>query len=80
MTRVVVNSCGWLGVILIVGAYGLNVGGMLQAQDTLYLLMNIGGSAGIIINSYYKKDIQPVVLNIFWLIIALVGIIISLYG
>lgn len=70
---------GWVGVALILGAYCLNVLGVLQAPDLAYGVINFLGAACIIISSYAKKDFQPVVLNTVWLIIAVIGIIRSLF-
>jgi hypothetical protein len=69
---------GWIGVGLIVGAYGLNVFSVLSASDLVYGMMNLFGAASIIVSSYAKKDLQPVILNAFWILIALIGIVRSL--
>jgi hypothetical protein len=74
ITRVVANVCGWIGVVLIVGAYVLNVGGQIGSASTLYLVLNAVGSIGIVVNSAIKKDVQPVVLNVIWLIVAVIGL------
>lgn len=70
---------GWIGVTLILGAYGMNVLAVLSVSDLVYGVMNLLGAACIIISSSAKKDFQPVVLNTAWLIIALIGIIRSLF-
>lgn len=70
---------GWIGVALILGAYGMNVFAVLSASDLVYGVINLLGATCIIISSYAKKDFQPVVLNTAWLIIALIGIIRSLF-
>lgn len=69
---------GWMGVGLVLSAYILNMFDVIQASNLAYGVMNMLGAGGIIISSYTKKDFQPVVLNIVWLVVALVGIIRSL--
>lgn len=66
---------GWLGVIVIVLAYALLSFSLLKSTDFLYQLLNGLGALGIVLEAIYKKDYQPAVLNIIWLIIALVAIL-----
>jgi hypothetical protein len=73
------QTIGWIGVSLILGAYALNIFGVLTASDLVYGMMNLFGATGIIISSYAKKDLQPIVLNVFWLLIAIIGIFQSLF-
>jgi hypothetical protein len=72
------ETIGWVGVTSILGAYSLNVFGVLNASDLTYGFLNFFGAVGVIISSYAKKDFQPVILNVFWLLIALIGVIRSL--
>ena len=65
--------------MLILLAFILTTFGVITAKDIVYGLLNLTGAAGVIISSYAKKDFQPVALNIVWLLVALAGIIRSLY-
>ncbi len=69
---------GWLGVALILCAFTLTTFEILQPSSTLYGALNAFGALGIIISSLYKRDFQPVALNIVWLLIAVVGTIRSI--
>lgn len=69
---------GWVGVLLILSAFILTTFGIINAKDIAYGLLNFVGALGIMISSYAKKDYQPVILNIVWLLVAAVGIIRSL--
>lgn len=69
------NILGWIGAFLIMGSYGLVSFGVLEARDISYQLMNMFGAFGIVISSYKNKDMQPVVINVFWIMIALFAII-----
>ncbi len=70
-----VEQMGWTGVALVVAAYALNVLGILEVTSTGYLLANIVGSLGIMIDAKKDGNTQAVVLNLIWLLIALLGIV-----
>lgn len=65
---------GWIGVVLILFGYTLITLGIIEPKSITYGLINLLGALGIIISSYYKRDYQPVILNVIWLIVAIIGI------
>jgi hypothetical protein len=69
---------GWVGVLLILGAFTLTTFGVIAVKDIVYGVLNFFGALGILTSSYAKKDFQPVILNAIWLLVAAVGIIRSL--
>jgi paired small multidrug resistance pump len=69
---------GWFGVLLILFAFALTTFEIIDAKNIAYGLLNFVGAFGIMISSYAKKDFQPVILNIVWLLVATIGIIRSL--
>lgn len=69
---------GWVGVLLILTAFTLTTLELISVKTLAYGLLNFAGALGIIISSYAKKDFQPVILNVIWLIVAMIGIIRSL--
>lgn len=69
-----VNILGWYGVVAILLAYSLVSIQIIQSDTILYQLLNLTGAIGIIVDSIYKKDKQPMVLNIVWATIAVVAI------
>lgn len=73
-----IEVAGWLGVLLVLTAYALNIFSVLDSSSVTYQSLNALGAIGIIIDGVAKKDAQPVVLNIIWLLIAGVAIISSL--
>jgi hypothetical protein len=75
MKKHVIELCGWVGVVCVLMAYGLVTFGVFASVSLPYVLLNIVGAGGIIVSSLAKKDFQPVVLNILWLSIALVGLV-----
>lgn len=73
--KVMIEWVDWVGVILIVGAYVSVVFGVLNGTDWRYLVVNIVGSACVGYSSWRKRDSQPVVLNLIWIIVALLGLL-----
>ena len=68
------NLAGWYGVMAILLAYTLLSFKALNSDSLPYQLLNLTGALGIMYEAYYKKDTQPVVLNIVWAVVALVAI------
>lgn len=66
---------GWYGITAVLVAYSLITLKILLSHSLIYLILNLTGAAGILTHSYLKKDYQPVVLNIIWIAIALIGLI-----
>lgn len=69
------EALGWIGVGLVLLSFILTTLGILEAKSIVYGLLNAVGAAGIIVSSWVKKDLQPIILNIVWLIVAVIGII-----
>lgn len=65
---------GWYGVVAILTAYSLISFGFVGSSNLVYLILNFTGAFGILYEAWKKKDYEPVVLNIIWAIIALIGI------
>lgn len=68
----------WIGVLMILSAYILNVFGVIGARETIYLVLNIVGSVFIVFHAFHKRDYQPAILNIVWALVALVNLVIVL--
>ncbi|MBP9864060.1 hypothetical protein KBC54_01245 [Patescibacteria group bacterium] len=73
--KTMIELFGWYGTIAIVSAYALVSFSMLSPTSVSYQLLNITGSLGIVTASLHKKDYQSTVLNIIWILIAVVAII-----
>lgn len=74
MKQKLLQLFGWLGMILILGAYFLVSFDFLSADSIWYQGMNIVGSIGIVFETLSKKDYQPAVLNIAWILIAIISL------
>ena len=70
------EALGWLGVILVLLAYGLAIFNVISGNSLLFMGLNLLGAIGIALDAWEDKNIQPVVLNIIWAVIAVVGIVI----
>jgi hypothetical protein len=69
------NYLGWYGVLAILLAYLLLSLNVIEAKSFAYQLLNLTGALGIIIEAMSKKDIQPAVLNVIWVLIAAAAIL-----
>lgn len=65
---------GWYGTAAIISAYALVSFNIIYADSVVYQLLNLTGAVGIIVISVIKGLRQTVVLNVFWLIIAIVAL------
>lgn len=72
--NILFDALGWLGMAIVVTAFGLNSMKRLHADSLAYILMNGGGSAFLIVNCYHNNAMPPMVLNIIWLAIALISL------
>ena len=69
-----VEIMGWIGSLLIVGSYALNITGKLEANNKWYVWANIIGGFLFIINTYFHQAYPSMFVNIVWVIIAFVMI------
>ena len=67
-----VEILGWIGSVLIVGSYALNITGRLAATSKLYVLANILGGLFFVVNTYFHQAYPSMFVNIVWVIIAIV--------
>lgn len=72
--NIVVESLGWIASVLIVGSYALNITGKLAADSKVYVWSNILGGLFFVINTYFHQAYPSMVVNVIWVIIAIVMI------
>jgi NADH:ubiquinone oxidoreductase subunit 6 (subunit J) len=75
MKKKTIEIMGWYGAAAIVGAYALTSFGILTSSNIWYQLINLTGALGIAVISFSKKAYQPAVLNILWIIIAIIALV-----
>ena len=71
----IIEIYGWVGTIFIIAAYALVSFSLISSDSIAYQLLNLFGALGIVFSSYVKRNMQPVILNVFWGLIALIAII-----
>ncbi len=74
-TERLTELAGWIGVLCILVAYGLLSSEVVAVSDVSYHALNLIGGVGIIIDALADKNYQPVVLNIFWIAIAIFAVV-----
>jgi len=73
--KILVEIIGWYGALAVLSAYVLVSFGDLSANTILFQGLNFTGAMGLVVNSWYKHDVQPVVLNIVFACIGLFALI-----
>jgi len=69
---ILIEVLGWIASVLIVGSYALNISGKLAANSKIYVIANIIGGLFFALNTYYHQAYPSMLVNIIWVIIALV--------
>ncbi|MFN0204301.1 MAG: hypothetical protein ACKVTZ_22475 [Bacteroidia bacterium] len=70
MEKTLIDLMGWVGMAMVVFAYGANIQNKLPNTSLAYILLNMIGSIFLIINCFYNHAMPPAILNIIWTIIA----------
>ena len=65
---------GLLGVAINLVAYGLLTAGKLRADALAYQVINVCGTAGILLSLFAQWNLPVFISNVAWLLIALVGL------
>jgi len=71
VNELLVDVIGWIGAGLILFAYFQISKGKFSGDSTYYQLLNVFGSAFLIINTLYYGAIPSAAVNIIWIAIAL---------
>ena len=69
--ELIINIIGWIGALSLLCAYILVSMKITHGSSILYQLLNVIGSIGFIINSYYFGAMPSVGLNSIWLLIGI---------
>ena len=74
MYLIFVEIIGWIGSILIVGAFALNALNKISSTSAFYRWANLVGGICFIINTFEHKAYPSVFVNVVWVIIAVIAI------
>jgi hypothetical protein len=69
------NIIGWIGVIFVLCAYSLVSFDIVSAQTITFQGLMLLGSMSIMLISYRRHDMQPLLLNFIFALIALVSLV-----
>ena len=72
---ILIECLGWIASVLIVGSYALNITGKLEAKSKTYVIANLVGGLFFVVNTYFHQAYPSMLVNIVWVIIAIVMII-----
>ncbi len=75
MIDILVEIIGWIGSILIVGSYYLNIQGKIESNDTKYIWANLIGGIFFIVNTLAHHAYPSAFVNIVWVVIAVMAIL-----
>jgi hypothetical protein len=74
-SQLLIDITGWVGSVMVLIAYGLLSMHRLTANSRIYQVLNILGSACLIINTIFYRSFPSTFVNIVWLIIAFIALI-----
>ena len=69
-----VEIIGWIGAVLIVGAYFLNINGRLKSSSGVYIISNLFGGIFFTINTLVHQAYPSMIVNIIWVFIAIAAL------
>jgi hypothetical protein len=70
-----IDIIGWVGSVMVIIAYAMNIAKRLASDSSWYYFLNIFGSGCLIANTYYHHAIPSAVVNVIWVSIALVALV-----
>ncbi len=70
-----VEIIGWIGAVLITGAYFLNINGKLSSSSPVYIISNLLGGIFFTINTLVHHAYPSMIVNIIWVFIAVAALI-----
>jgi DNA integrity scanning protein DisA with diadenylate cyclase activity len=69
-----IEIIGWLGAVLITGAYFLNINGKLKSSSGVYIISNLFGGIFFTINTLVHQAYPSMIVNIIWVFIAVAAL------
>ncbi len=70
-----VETIGWIGAVLIVGAYYLNITGKIKSTSAWYIAGNLLGGIFFTINTLVHQAYPSMIVNIIWVFIAVAALL-----
>lgn len=73
--ELITEIIGWFGLIFLLLAFGLSSFKIIKPDSIAYQTINLLGSVGILISSYYVKNYPVVVLNSVWAVVSVISLV-----
>jgi hypothetical protein len=70
-----IDIVGWIGSAAVVSAYALISLDKVNSRSRVYQVLNLVGSLGLVVNTYYYRAYPSTFVNIVWLVIAALALI-----
>lgn len=75
MLTLTIDVAGWIGMALLISAYGLVTTGRILGPSLTFQLMNLVGGALLMVNSAWYGAWPSAALNLVWVVIGSVGLV-----
>ena len=73
--KLIIDILGWIGSVAVILAYGLNSYQKLKSDSWIFQALNLFGAAFLIVNTIYYGAYPSTVINIVWVVIAVVALV-----
>jgi hypothetical protein len=70
-----IEIIGWIGTVLIVGSYFLNINGKVKSTAVSYIICNLIGGVLFSVYTYAHRTYPNMVVNIIWVAIAIAALV-----
>jgi len=67
----IIEIIGWLGSLMVICAYAMNIFKKLSSDSITYYLLNILGSGFLIVNTIYHHAWPSAAINIIWIVVGI---------
>lgn len=71
---ILADTIGYIGMLIIVAAYGVAVFGKMKVSDPIYLFLSGMGGICLIYNAWFHGAWPLLILNVIFAIIAFIGL------
>jgi hypothetical protein len=65
-----IDALGWVGAIILLVAYTLNILQKLETDSSYFLSINLLGALLLTINAYSTESYPFLVVNLFWVLVS----------
>lgn len=74
LRQVVIEALGWYGMTALVTAYMLASFQIVVPEGVVFQVLNLTGALALLVYATIKRSVQIAVLNVFWIVIALIAL------